>query len=214
MRVLAIVTGLLLACLSTATFAENNYIKDIQKVTFRSGPGTDNKIIKMLEAETKLKVLEAGAEWTKVRDEEGNEGYVLNRFLTKDIPHVYLYKWLKNKHEKLNTRFEELKKKQAELSSTLKEREKALTDSNQQLTDTQKSFTELKEGAGKYLQLQSEYKRTKALLEDQNARVLSLESQLSKHYIYWFLAGAGVLFLGWIIGVTSKKKRHSPGLSF
>ena len=214
MKVRIISLTFLMIGFSTLSFAKTNYVKGVQRITFRTGPGTDNKIIKMLDAEAKVQVLENGTEWTKVKDADGNEGYILNRFLTEEVPHLYRYQWLKSKYDKLDTRFKDMKTKQNELKSTLKTRETELTETSKELTTAQTSFEDLKKGSAEYLKLQSTYKRTKALLEDQNSRVISLESQLSKYYIYWFLAGAGVLFLGWVIGLTSRKKRHAPGLSF
>lgn len=203
MKVLAIA----LLAVSFNVFAQNYYITGVQKITFRSGPGTENKIIKMLETDSKVTVLERGEEWSKVRDSEGVEGYVLNRFLDESVPYSLRYKWLKSEYDKLKEThaqsLEAQKQTQSELSNTKNE----LAQTQKSLEQVNASFEELKAGSANYLQLKEKFDKTTQALDDKRGKVKDLESQLIKHYIYWFLAGAGVLFLGWIIGSISRKKK-------
>jgi SH3 domain protein len=205
---------LLVLMFSLSAHSEKNYIKGIQKVTFRTGPGTDSKILKMMETDTPVTLLEVGEEWTKVKDSEGKEGYILSRFLSKEVPGSVRYQWLKTKYEKLQNNHNELKLKNTELTKILKNTEADLNKTSTELTTAQTEYDNLKSGSAEYLKLQSNYKKTNALLDDRSSKVIALESQLSKHYIYWFLAGGGVLFLGWLIGLQSRKKKSSGQLSF
>ena len=61
------IAALVLVLISANVFAAKSYISGVQKVTFRSGPGKTNKIIKMIESDAAVTVLEEGEEWTKVK---------------------------------------------------------------------------------------------------------------------------------------------------
>ncbi len=200
--------------MTSLSFAETSYVAGIQKVTFRKGPGTDSKILKMIKADSPITIVEKGEEWTKVKDVEGDEGYILNRFLIKNIPGSVLYKWLKKKHGKLEKKYQETRDKRKSLLADVNTKNAELDKSSKELILVKKSYTELKNGSAKYLDLLSKFKRINILLDDQNSKVIALEARQSKVYIYWFLAGAGVLFIGWVIGLSSKKKKHGSQLSF
>ena len=51
---------------------------------------------------------------------------------------------------------------------------------------------------------------------DRTKKLAKLEDQLSNiqlyHYIKWFLAGSGVLLVGFIIGFSAKRQRRRPSL--
>lgn len=200
--------------LSANAYAERNYISGVQKITFRTGPGTDNKIIKMLETHTKVELVEAKETWSKIKDADGNEGYVLNRFLTKDVPYTLRYKWLKSKHDKLQESFDKKKISYNELKTKLAETETKLKEVAETLAKVQAEYTSLKEGSADYIGLKAKYDETVKSLTEQSAKVEKLESSISVYYIKWFLAGSGVLFLGWVIGLFSRKKKSYSGLSF
>jgi SH3 domain protein len=196
--------------------AKKTYIKGLQRVTFRSGPGTTNKVLKMMESDNAVTVMEVGEQWTKVKTSEGTEGYILNRFLTADIPFSSKYKWLKSKFDKLKDRHDILKTNQKEVNKVLSETKDSLFKSQEALTTTNSSYEELKLGSTKYLELKKKYESTVAELSAQNVKLKVLESKISTYYIFWFLAGSGVLLLGWVIGLLSRKKKsgYGGGISF
>ena len=211
MKILILLTALMI---TLPAHSEKNYIKGVQKVTFRSGPGTDSKILKMMDADSPVIVLEAEGEWSKVKDLEGREGYILARFLSKDVPSRLLYNWMKEKYGKLDNKHRALIKDKKELTKNLIEANSQLINSSKKISESEKSYNELKQGSTEYLKLQSNYKSAIASLDEQNIRVMNLETQLSRRYIFWFLAGGGVLFLGWLIGLQSRKRKHNGQLSF
>jgi SH3 domain protein len=64
--------------------------------------------------------------------------------------------------------------------------------------------------------LKSKYDKAAAQLEEQTKRADSLEEQLNRfemnQYIKWFLAGSGVLLVGFIIGFSARRQRRRPSL--
>lgn len=202
----------LFVVLSANIYAKTQYISGVQKVTFRTGPGTDNKIIKMLATDGKVTLLEAGETWSKVKDGEGNEGYVLNRFLTVEVPAINKFNYIKRKHDKLLDKQKSVVAENKTLKEVVAELKTKITNLEKNLTDTNSSFEELKTGSADYIGLKNKFEKTTKKLEGKTKRVSELEGQINVHYIKWFLAGGGVLLLGWIIGLISRKKKSYSGL--
>lgn len=187
--------------------AKSQYISGVQKVTFRTGPGTDNKIIKMLPTNEKITVLENGETWTKVKDSEGNEGYVLNRFITTEVPGIIKFNYIKKKHDKLKEKQTIVLEENKMLKEQITKLNADLKATQETLATTEKSFEELKSGSANYIGLKKKYDQTVKNFESKNDRVVALESQINMYYIKWFLAGGGVLMIGWLIGLISRKKK-------
>lgn len=200
------------ALVSTNLIAQTRYVDGIQKVTFRTGPGTDNKIIRMIESNEKLTLLESGEKWTKVKDTEGNEGYILNRFVTKETPYIYRYQYQKNLNEKLKEKEANLTQKLKELEEELKTTKTELSTTKDSLQNTEQSFSQLQEGASDYIGLKKKYDSTVLALKQSTERVQELEERVNTYYIKWFLAGGSVLFLGWLIGLISRKKKYQSSI--
>ena len=56
--------GMILVLFSVPALAESKYISDTMKITLRTGPGKDRKIISLLSIGQKVDVLQPGDEWT------------------------------------------------------------------------------------------------------------------------------------------------------
>lgn len=52
---------------ATSSWAEKAYVTDRFKVTFRSGPSLENKVIRMLPSGQELQVLDTQGDWSHVR---------------------------------------------------------------------------------------------------------------------------------------------------
>ena len=63
----------------TVVWAETVYVSDEIKLTMRSGPGTDRKILDIVSTGEKMELLEDGEEWVLVRLAGDKEGWVLLR---------------------------------------------------------------------------------------------------------------------------------------
>lgn len=192
--------------------AQSRYVDGLQKVTFRTGPGTDNKIIRMIETNEKVTLIEAGEKWTKVRDSEGNEGYILNRFVTNETPYIYRYQYQKSVNEKLKEKEESLSAQVKDLRAELAQIKSELSTTKENLQSTEQNFTQLQEGASDYIGLKKKYDSTVSQLKKAKERTEKLEEQVNTHYIKWFLAGGSVLFVGWLIGLISRKKKYSSSI--
>lgn len=187
--------------LCTTAIAKKNYISGSQKVTFRSGPSVNNKVLKMIESEEAVDVLEAGEEWTKVKDSDGQEGYILSRFLTAETPYSLRFKWQKSQMDKLK-----------ESTVELSEKNKALSSEVENLKQVEEELKNLRAGSADYLALKDNFDKLQKSSSSSEEKISALESKITTVYIYWFLAGAGVFLFGLIMGKLGRKKRGQSSI--
>jgi SH3 domain protein len=198
--------------------AATQYVSDQITVLLRRGPGTEYKILKNMQTGTRLEVLEEGEEYFFVRLGDGTEGYVLRQYLSADLPKTVVIARLNKEKDRLKSLIEEVKagaggwiKEKDELQRQLADVQQALQGEKSKLLDVTKKYESLQEGARNVTDLLSEKDRLLAENEQQAAELKKLRQEndkiLRKALINWFLAGAGVLFVGWLIGQRSRKRR-------
>ena len=208
--------GIVLMCFSANGLAESMYVTDLLKLTLRSGPSTEHKILSVVESGYQVEMLEPGEDWSLVRIADGKEGYVLTRYLVPEPTHNLRLEKLQTKHKAIvqqaatlleeNTRFRNESKK---LKATSDRNEKALKKLH---TD----YDKLKAGSADYIELKEKYKTVSGQLAEQTKRAAALDEDLRaieiNQYIKWFLAGSGVLLVGFIVGYSARRQRRRPSL--
>jgi SH3 domain protein len=211
-----VILGIVLMCFSATGFAETMYVTDLLKLTLRSGPSTGHKILSVVESGQQLEMLEPGEDWSLVRNANGKEGYVLTRYLMPEPTHNIRLEKLQAKHKALmqqaSTLLEEntaFRNEGKQLKSDLDKNEKALKKLG---TD----YDKLKAGSADYIELKGKYETVSGQLAEQTKRADTLDEELRaiemNQYIKWFLAGSGVLLVGFIIGFSARRQRRRPSL--
>jgi SH3 domain protein len=209
--------SLMLCLFSTFGYAETMYVSDLLKLTLRTGPSIENKILAVIKSGQMLDVVELGDEWSRVQLSNGKEGWVLSRYLTPNETNNIKLERLQTKHKNLMIQAAAL----LEENNKLKAKNKGLgSDSaanQKQLDKIKNDYEILKAEAAEFLTLKSKYERAASQLAEQTAKAEKLEEQLTKlelnYYIKWFLAGSGVLILGFLIGFSTKRQRRRPALA-
>jgi SH3 domain protein len=203
-------------CFSAVGFAETRYVTDLLKLPLRTGPSTEYKILALVESGQQVEVVEPGESWSMVRLQNGKEGYVLNRYLVARPTSAVQLAELQSKYTALrqqaNTLIEEnnrFKEENKTFKSSLDSNQKAF-----EKLDTE--YKDLKAGAAEFLSLKKKYQEVSTKLAEQTKRANTLDKELSglemNQYIKWFLAGSGVLLVGFIIGFSAKRGRRRPSL--
>ena len=207
----------LLFCLfSASVYGETMYVSDVLKLTLRTGPSIENKIISVIESGQMMEIIDFGEEWSQVKLPNGKEGWVLSRYLTSNETNNIKLERLEAKHKNLMIQAAELleennrlKKENTRFSTEFKANQK-------QLAKTQTDYEALKAEAADFLTLKTNYNRATSQLAEQTAKANKLEEQVSSlemnAYIKWFLAGSGVLIIGFLIGFSTKRQRRRPAL--
>ena len=215
--------------------ARTGYVSDMLLLTFRQGPGTSFSVLQTLKSDTPLVILEEENGYYKVELTTGDIGWVDKQFVVFEIPKSKLIEQLNKEKTTLETQLETLSKDLEQLKTQLAAQEsdqgeKAATlgGSLKEAMDKNKTLSaQLEESQTLYTTLQSQAQNVVAVVEKNKVleqtnitlsnKLAQLENQTSNIFrsamIKWFLAGVGVLLLGWIIGQSiSSKKRKSSSL--
>lgn len=207
---------LLLSLFAAAAGAETMYVSDMLKLTLRTGPSIENKILAVIESGQQLELLEAGKEWSRVQLPNGQEGWVLSRYLTPNETSNVKLERLQEQHKNLTAQAAELLEENKMLKAE-NEKLRAEFEANQEaMVKSRNDYETLKAESAEFLTLKSKYTTAVSQLTEQTDRAQKLEEQLTQlemnTYIKWFLAGSGVLIVGFIIGFSTKRQRRRPTL--
>lgn len=202
--------GLLLPILVEAQTTQ--YVSDHLVITMRSGQGSQYQILKTLPSGTRLEILETSdTGYTKVRNAEGVEGWVLSRYLSPEPI-------AKEKLAVAQGRLQRLKEKNAELKQELTELQK----SHRELEAERATLASKTESASAEVERLNQVAAQPILLDKQNRELkqqnVSLEKELQllqqenqslkdSSQREWFIAGAGVLLGGLLLGLIVPKLR-------
>ncbi|MCG6893022.1 MAG: TIGR04211 family SH3 domain-containing protein [Desulfobacteraceae bacterium] len=192
--------------------AEMMYVTEIVKITVRTGKGTDHKIIELLPTGEQVNVVEKGPEWSRVQLSGGRQGWVLTRLLTQEPPSRIELEKLRKEHREL---LEKTKKPLEEINRLESENamlQKAMDDLRNAYEQLQASNESLEQHTAEASALKDRYQQASAELDEARSRADALSERLSgiqrDKVIRWFLAGAGVLVLGILIGVFARPRRR------
>lgn len=202
--------GLLLPILVQAQ--NTQYVSDHLVITMRSGQGSQYQILKTLPSGTRLEILEASdTGYTKVRNSEGVEGWVLTRYLSPEPV-------AKEKLAVAQSRLQRLKEQNNELKQELTN----LQNSNRDLEAERTTLVSKTKSADAELERLNQVAAQPILLDNQNRQLkqqnVSLEKELQllqqenqslkdRSQREWFIAGAGVLLGGMLLGLIVPKLR-------
>lgn len=197
-----------------ASWAARAYVSNEQEIILRSGPSEENRVVKSLKPGSSVEVLSTKHDWSRVRVKEGpgqvREGWVLSSLLSDQAPEEIQAKLLEKENAAIKEKMAGMEKEKGEIAK----REQELQD---KLNKLQASYDELKAGASDFIKLKEEFDAAKAALsqtQSLNQALLQENEDLKlSQKIRWFLAGAGVLLGGWVLGIMTgrqQRKRRQP----
>ena len=202
---------LLLAGFTSLAFAKVKYVSDELVINMRSGKGTSFKIVKIIKSGTALTILSKDSGYTQVRTPKGNKGWVLSRFLVDTPVAKTLLAQAQQDVAQMKEKYDKMEAELGALTSqrdTLSTSEKSLLDNKEVLNI---ELAKLKKIAARPMQLEKENEqlRNELVKIEADNRLIKQEYQAlegnSDHE--WFMAGAGVLFGGMILGLILPKLR-------
>lgn len=211
---------------------EKGYVSDMLLLTVRKGPGKNYNVIRTIRSDTLVYILEKEDRYARIRLEDGTTGWVQSQYITFEPPESQTIAKLESRVEDLQARVKELSGKNEPLEKKiagLKEqyekkinklereverlkKEKARVETK--LARVEKKYNDLVEKSDNVTRVFKENKRLKEKTESLSKKLAVLEKQnqdlLKTGMIKWFLAGGGLLLLGWLLGKNiSKSKRKS-----
>ena len=209
----------LIMLITASVFAKTQYITDELRVSIREGQGNQHKSLKVLTSGTAVTILEeTETGYTKVSLEDGTEGWVRSQYLSEEpVAADRLLKTqsrLESVEKKLKTtrkQLKDLKKEQKQLKSELTTTRANLDKITSEFTDLQRIAKNPKKAHDEKLRMEEQNTQLRTDLEQIRAE-LDLVKQRSqivqdRSQRNWFLAGAGVVILGMLIGLIIPKLR-------
>lgn len=212
-------------------WAKTLYVVDQIVVNLRDSAQGSANTIAYLKTDTPVELLEEVQEYYKVKTSNGEIGFIRKNFLTTETPKELIIKQLRQENGRLKSTIEKLEKRYEEtfsneedivkkLNNELQELQsqnqnllKSLNESNQQLIEVTQAHETLIENSQNVVEItqeRNELKTRHTELSNSVERLTNESNELKqKQTIRWFLAGAGVLFLGWILGKLSRQRRRS-----
>jgi SH3 domain protein len=210
-----IVTAIVLAVLLAAAPAlaqDTLYVTDQLRITVRSGPSTGNKVIAMADTGSPMVLLSTKADgWSQVRMADGKEGWVLTRFLQKERPAKLVLAELDPANKDQANRLELTQQENQALK-------KDLSETQAKLAELQARYDKLSTDAADVMALKDRHQKLQAQFEAQSKQntelVVENKSLKFSSNLKWFLAGAGVLIIGWLMGLAlhRRKKRWNSSI--
>lgn len=199
--------------LAGPVLAKTQYVSDHLVITLRTGQGNSYQIIKTLDSGERLEVLEETTSgYSHVRTSDGTEGWVRSQYLDdQPIAREQLaaaqsrVKNLQEKNQSLAKQLKELKEENHQINSSLS----SLT---KQHKEAEADLKRLNEVAAKPIMLDKENRELneKTISLTNQLQLLKQENQLLKDRSdrEWFIAGAGVLLGGILLGLLAPKLRR------
>lgn len=202
------------------SFAETTrFVSDELEITMRNGKSVKFAIRKMLSSGTKLDVIETDATgYSKVRTENGTEGWVLTRYLDNQPSARDRLAASEQKAANLELEIAQYKTEIEALSSQNSDtgsQNMTLTETSQRLS---KELENLRRTASNAMALDTENHKLKEQLQevDHQTQLLIIENSGLKdnNAKTWFLVGAAVLIAGLLLGLIIPRLRFQKKSSW
>jgi len=191
--------------------AQTRYVSDSIVITFRSGPSTDNAVTRNLTSGDRVELLEELTEegYSRVRLEDGAEGWVLSRYLQPEPTAARRLAAAEADLASARARAAELEQGAAELDSELQATAEALGAAESradrlgaELADVRRASAEALETRARNEELELQIARLRS-----EAAMAEIDDSRRRERQNWFIVGAAVLFGGIVIGLVAPSLR-------
>jgi SH3 domain protein len=199
---------LFLACLTAAPVkAETVYIKPSLEVLMRKGKGEGYRITTTVPMGTPVELVQAEKEWSRIRLQDGTEGWVRSRFLGSSplIPIANLKGGIGSGEATMESLADDNSRLRKELASCTTDRS-TMADKYQTLAGDPDSALHAKTS------LDEAQRQIKELQQKLATAQIECTVLRKNESIKWFFTGGLVLLIGWLtgrLGGNNRKKRPS-----
>jgi len=214
-----------------SVFADTRYVSDRLIISVRDGQDQNAAVLGYLETAAPVDILEEKEDFLRIRTEDGIEGWVRAQYIVSEKPKALIVDNLRSEINALNKEIQTIRNEQDSTSNTLSESKKMYQEKinelkeevnlNQKFAAKAKSdfielnnkYTNLLKNSKNTEKLIGEVENLKKLNAELNTEVISLrkdrKNPLKSNRIQSFIAGAGVLFFGFILGGSVKKRKRT-----
>ncbi len=204
-------------CVPSTALAKYLYVIPTAEIPLRSGKGNEYRVVAVIINGSRVQLLKEDGNWAMVRTSNNKKGWMPKRYLNASPP-------LKNVVASLQVERDQFKKQTTKISEQLDEASEARNQYEQELKacildrdQIRKSYDSLKEDAADVLNFKKALSETAEEFQEIKHKYTIVEQE-NEHLrdnsrIKWFLAGGGILIVGWIIGlITTRGRKRRPSL--
>jgi SH3 domain protein len=203
-----------------SVFADTRYVSDELIISVRNGQNQDDNVLGHIRTGTAVDVLEEKGRYLRIKTENGLEGWVQAQYIIPEKPNARIIEDLRNELNEQDALSDKFLAKKIIYEIRIRELEQEL-NINQKNTAKEKS--EQKELNKKYKKLLSYSENTDELIKKlEKSKQLdsklkteisnlkkSSKNPLKSSMIQPFLAGAGILIVGFILGGLARRRKRS-----
>jgi len=217
MRLAVLLLLFLLFAAAAPVAAETRYVIDQLVLTLRAEPNEQSELLGHLRTADAVEVLKEEERYLQVRTASGETGYVLKQYFTSEEPKQFVINRQQKQIANLEAKLKDLGSGQSEqlqelqsLRSTSQELEgryeatakelETLKQNHQKLLDSSQDLLGIMQERDRLLEQNQQLTAEATTLREEN------QTLLVSAIVKWFLAGAGVLFFGWVMGKVSRKR--------
>ena len=211
---------LLFALVGSVHAAQKAYVDDKLVITLRTGKGNGFQILRTLPSGTALDVLQSDGEYARVRTPTGLEGWVRTQYLTNEPVAAQRLEQAQARLERAQEANSTLKSQRDELQGQRDRLEQARAELAARSSQLEKELEKLRRLAKAPMRLSRENDAMKSRIGELEAKLNGLTETNAtlqdESYRDWFLAGAGVLGVGILLGVLLPRlrRRRKSGWDF
>ncbi len=209
--------GLCLLGVAGSVGAGPIYVSDVIRVAVRSGPGGEHPSLGLVESGQALELLQPGDEWSMVRLANGVEGYMPSRFLISTPPGRHQIVRLEEKNKALAQQAAGLTEENTRLKADNEKLTAAAAEGQRALDTLRGEFDRFREETADAAALKQRADGLADELEQKTRQIAELSNRPEEIFplttLYWFLAGAGVLLVGFLTGYSVKRQRRWSSLT-
>lgn len=209
--------------------AETRYITDVLLVNLREAPQANAPTIRLLRTGEALQVLDSRPGFLRVRTGQGEEGWVAEQYAAAEAPAAVVAARLQEEISRLRNRLRTLEEDRDRATAQLEAARRAQASSMaelqhelaavrgeadqaaRELQEVRQRYEHLLQASQNVAEVTEERDRLRVQTGELREAVGLLEAEksalLRSWAVWWFLAGAGVLLLGWVLGALTRKKK-------
>lgn len=203
---------------SVLASAQTRYVSDELTITVRTGPSTQNAIIRNLTTGDAVTVLEQSDDgnYVRVRTETGVEGWVLGRYLTDTPVARDQLATAQRQLTQARERVQELESSVTDLTTQLDSVTQRMQEAESAATDLNSELVDVRSASANALTIRDQNESLRRRLNDREQLIEALTNEntslASRANREWFLIGAGVLVAGIVLGLiipSLRRKRRT-----
>jgi SH3 domain protein len=231
MFVILLILGIILTGNIRSVFADTRYVSDMLIISLREGQNKDDPVLGYLKTAAPVQVLKEKDRYLMVRTENGLQGWVLKQYIVPEKPKSLIIDDLRNEINDFKKKIKMFKNNQdsssdeltvvklnyeqkiKKLQETIKRNQEIISATKNELIQINKKYKNLLNNSNKTDELVRKLEKLKKVNTELKTEISNLKKHsknpLKSKYIQLFIAGAGVLILGFLIGGSARRKRRS-----